>query len=90
MSHYFTKCSLKEKIVLSRKKRCWAVSGLFLSKNDVSLKSYLINNEVSMPQLKHLYYVPYGINGITDSVRSLILNYNKDNRETLALKLKSF
>ena len=42
--------------------RVWS----FLSKNDVSFNSYLINNEVIMPQLKHLYYVPYGIDGITD------------------------
>ena len=90
MSQYFIKCSLREKIMLSQKKCCWAVSGHFYQKMMQVFNFYLINDEVIMPQLKHLYYVPYSTDGITDSVRSLIRNYNNDNRETLGLILKSF
>ena len=69
---------------------CWAVSGHFYQKMMQVFNFYLINDEVIMPQLKHLYYVPYSTDGITDSVRSLIRNYNNDNRETILENTKLF
>ena len=80
----------KEKKSCCHKKNVVGPCLVIFIKNDVSLNSYLINNEVIIPQLKHLYYVPYGTGGTTDSVRSLIRKYNNENRETLGLILKSF
>ena len=61
----------------------------FLHTKNISLQSYMLNDNV-LCQLKRSLYTVNGQDGLTDSVRTLCCNYNEHNRHILGLLLKSF
>ena len=61
----------------------------FLSKNSSDLNNYLLNDGIDL-QLRQKFYVQYGEDGLTDSVRVCLKHYNDHNRNILSLLLNSY
>ena len=62
----------------------------FLLTTNVSFNCCLLNNTHLLKKTAMKYNISNGLNGTVDSVRMLIANYHKDNRNLLQLLLRSY
>ena len=85
----FYKLLMKKEKHVDLEKTLYGRVHSFLSKNSSNINNYLLNDGIDL-QLMQKFYVQYGEDGLTDSVRVCLKHYNDYNRNILSLLLNSY
>ena len=85
----FYKLLMKKEKHVDLEKTLYGRVHSFLSKNSSNINKYLLNDGIDF-QLRQKFYVQYGEDGLTDSVRVCLKHYNDHNRNILSLLLNSY
>ena len=85
----FYKLLMKKEKHVNLEKMLYGRVHSLLSKISININNYLLTDGIDL-QLRQKFYVQYGEDGLTDSVRVCLKHYNDHNRNILSLLLNSY